>query len=92
MSKVILMTIVMLMLSVMIVVAEEKPANGKDLCLFEVRYCPGGEEYNIAEKYDRLKEAVAKGLTLYTPGELVHLKKSMKAAEEIMQLLGLGCH
>jgi hypothetical protein len=72
--------------------ADDKPVVGKDLCLFEAKYCPGGEEYNIAEKYDRLVVEVAKGLAVYSPEELKHLKTSKKDAEDVMTLLGLGCH
>lgn len=87
-----LVTTMLLMLTVAGASADEKPVAGKDLCLFEVKYCPGGEEYNIAEKYDRLVVEVAKGLAVYSPEELKHLKSSKKDAEDVMTLLGLGCH
>lgn len=82
----------LLMLATAGVAADEQPAAGKDMCLFEAKYCPGGEEYNIAEKYDRLVVEVAKGLAVYSPEELKHLKSSKKDAEDVMTLLGLGCH
>jgi hypothetical protein len=87
-----LVTTLVLMSAAIGAVAEEIPATGKDRCLLEIKFCPGGEEYNIAEKYDRLKVEIAKGQAVYSPEELKHLKKSMKASEEIMTLLGIGCH
>jgi len=89
--KTMLVTTLALMTAV-IVAAEEKPTSGKDMCLIAVKYCPNGEDYNIVEKYDRLKVEIAKGLAVYSPEELTHLKKSMKSSEEILTLLGIGCH
>jgi hypothetical protein len=87
-----LVTTLLLLLASAGAAADEKPAPGKDLCLFEAKFCPGGEEYNIAEKYDRLVIEVAKGLAVYSPEELKHLKSSKRDAEDVMTLLGLGCH
>ncbi|MBJ6724325.1 hypothetical protein [Geomesophilobacter sediminis] len=72
--------------------ADDKQEIGKDRCLFDVKLCPGGEEYNIVDKYDHLKEALEKGASVYTPEELIHLKKSQKSTEETLTLLGIGCH
>jgi hypothetical protein len=89
--KEMLVTTAVLMVAV-IAAAEEKPATGKDMCLLAVKYCPNGEDYNIVEKYDRLKAEIAKVPAVYSPEELTHLKKSMKRTEETLTLLGIGCH
>lgn len=65
---------------------------GKDLCLFSAKFCAENEEYNIVEKYDHLKAALAKGAAQYSAEELKHLKKSLKSTEETLTLLGIGCH
>jgi hypothetical protein len=84
-------TTAVLMVAV-IAAAAEKPTTGKDMCLIAIKYCPNGEDYNIVEKYDRLKAEIDKGLTVYSPEELTHLKKSLKRTEETLTLLGIGCH
>lgn len=92
MVKALLITGAALVLAVGAAAGDTPAAAGKDLCLFDVKQCPGGEEYNIVDKYDRLKAEVAKGAAVYSPEELTHLKKSLKSAEDLLTLLGIGCH
>ncbi len=63
------------------------PAAGKDMCLVDASHCPRENYYDLAEKVARLREAINKGMKLYTVEELEILKKKLEESLEIADLL-----
>jgi hypothetical protein len=46
----------------------------KDMCLLDINNCVDKSYYNIVEKIKRLKIALKKGLSVYSPSEITHLE------------------
>ena len=66
--------------------AEEKPVEGKDLCVLQGLNCP--DRYpTIQERLAKIKAEIAKGEPVYSPEELLRLEQKLRDAELIWDYL-----
>ena len=66
--------------------SEEKPVEGKDLCVLQGLNCPD-RFLTIQEKLGKLKAEIAKGTQVYTPEELRRLEHKLRDLEGVWDFL-----